>query len=121
MFCQSYCFASAGAQSCSSVRKSTRDEVTRKSGEPCAAFLSREEGNHSVLRHDRFIGCAEIHVQADSLCQHLSAHLSKTGTFTSSEVSGNWRTLFSQHIVMQQRFCHCALRTLLLLFEDTDL
>lgn len=94
MFCQSYCFAPAGAQSHSSFRKSTRDVEARKSGEPCAAFLSREEGNHSVLRHDRFICCAEIHVQADSLCQHLPAHLSKPGTFTSSKVSGNWRRLF---------------------------
>lgn len=64
-------------------RKSTSDRETRKSGEPCAAFLSHEEGNHSVLRQDRFICCPEIHVQADSLCQHLSAHFSKTGTFTS--------------------------------------
>lgn len=67
-------------------RKSTSDRETRKSGEPCAAFLSHEEGNHSVLRQDRFICCPEIHVQADSLCQHLSAHFSKTGTFEVSQL-----------------------------------
>lgn len=46
--------------------KSTRErERLLEDGEAFAAFLSCE-GNHSVLRHDRLIGCAHKHAQAES-------------------------------------------------------
>lgn len=82
--------------------KSTRDRDSWKMGEACAAFLSCEEGNHSVLRHDRFIGCARIHVQAEYRCQHLTAHLPETGTFYFLSTLSSLKNIVSQDILQQQ-------------------